>query len=128
MKIIENKKNMKATLNMVNEWWREPESVCKEFWEARVALLYKKGDTSKFENYRPISLLPLCYKVFAQALLTRLKDGGTDDFILWETQFGFRRGRGTVDALFLARRSLEESRGCEGWQACDVSTGLGEGV
>ncbi len=41
---------------ILNDWWREVE-VPEEQLRARVVLIYKKGDTSKYENYRPISLL-----------------------------------------------------------------------
>ena len=57
---------------------------------------------------RPISLLDIGYKLFAVILLNRLKAAGADEQ-LWPTQFGFRKGRGTGDALFLARRAVERA-------------------
>ena len=60
------------------------------------------------DNYRPISLLSLAYKVFASMLLRRLKDGGTDALI-WPTQFVFKSGAGTADALFVVRRLLDKT-------------------
>ena len=44
-----------------------------EMKEAIVACLYKKGDPAMPENYRPISLLPIAYKIFASILLASLK-------------------------------------------------------
>ena len=41
-------------------------------------------------------------------LLSRLKAGGAEDFI-WPTQFGFKSGRGTWDAIFVALRMLEQA-------------------
>ena len=80
-----------------------------EAWhEARVATLFKKGDVADCGNYRPISLLPIGYKLFANILLKRLKDAGAESRI-WPTQFGFRSHHGTMDAIFLARRLIEES-------------------
>eukprot|EP00959_Pyramimonas_sp_CCMP1952_P306210 6408546-Pyramimonas_sp.AAC.1 len=38
----------------------------------------------------------------------RLKDAGAKDKI-WPTQFGFRSKRGTSDAIFVARRVLEDA-------------------
>ena len=46
--------------------------------------------------------------MFAIILLKRLQDAGADH-CLWPTQFGFRRRRGTQDALFIARRQLERA-------------------
>ena len=40
-------------------------------------------------------------------LLRRLKAAGVED-MLWNTQFGFRTGCGTGDAIFIARRMIEQ--------------------
>ena len=44
----------------------------------------------------------------AALLLHRLRDASVDQH-LWKRQFGFRAGRGTVDALFVIRRLLEKA-------------------
>ncbi len=72
---------------------------------ARVVLIYKKGDTSKYENYRPISLLNTLYKLFAAILQRRI--AAKLDKHLQKTQFGFRRNKGTADAVYLVRRVAE---------------------
>ena len=36
-------------------------------------MLFKKGDTAECDNYRPISISPIGYKLFAAILLQRLK-------------------------------------------------------
>ena len=71
-----------------------------------MSTIFKKGDPSDCNNSRPISLIQIGYKLFAQTLLNRLQSAGVDD-LLWNTQFGFRRGRGTSDALFVIRRAME---------------------
>ena len=78
------------------------------YHDARVALIFKKGDVADCANYRPISLLPVGYKLFASVLLQRLKDAGAESS-LWKTQFGFRSKHGTLDAIFLARRLSEHA-------------------
>ena len=98
-----------------NRW---PTLLCQKCWSAgyvpeawhksRVAMIFKKGDVSEPGNYRPISLLPIGYKLFASILLSRLKDAGAESRI-WETQYGFCSGRSTFDAVFLARRLLEQN-------------------
>ena len=65
-------------------------------------------DTSTCEIYRPISLLPIGYKLYASILLQRLKTAGAEERI-WKTQLGFRTSCGTRVALFLARRRLERA-------------------
>eukprot|EP00959_Pyramimonas_sp_CCMP1952_P321078 6719190-Pyramimonas_sp.AAC.1 len=41
-------------------------------------------------------------------LLERLQQAGAE-YHIWRTQFGFRSGRGSGDAIFLARRILEDA-------------------
>ena len=84
-----------------------------DWHKAQVAMVFKKGDPSLCDNYRPISLLAIGYKLFAAVLLDRLRNAGAEEQ-LWPTQFGFRRERGTNDALFVARRCLERA-----WSAKD---------
>ena len=83
-------------------------SVPDSWHQARVAMIFKKGDPSVCGNYRPISLVNIGYKLFAIILLNRLRSAGAENRI-WPTQFGFRRHRGTGDALFVARRIIEDT-------------------
>ena len=52
-----------------------------------VVLIHKKGNTSDNKNYRPISLLPIMYKVFSNILLQRMIH--TLDFHQPREQAGF---------------------------------------
>jgi hypothetical protein len=73
---------------------------------ASVVLLFKKGDTTLPSNYRPISLLPVGYKVLAWMLQKRMQEGGAEDRIR-STQYDFRPGRSTSQALAVARRIFD---------------------
>ena len=75
---------------------------------ARVVLIFKKGDTSLCENYRPISLLNSLYKIFARIMCVRIQSVIDPHFP--PTQFGFRPGRSTADALHCCRRILTQAR------------------
>eukprot|EP00959_Pyramimonas_sp_CCMP1952_P210845 4412148-Pyramimonas_sp.AAC.1 len=74
--------------------------------EVLVAAVFKKGDVADCANYRLISPLPIGHRLCAVILLARLKGAGAERRI-WGAQCGFRSGRGTADALFVARRMIE---------------------
>ena len=66
-----------------------------------VSPIHKKGDKLDPANYRAISLLSVPGKVFSRMLLNKIKLKVEQS--LGESQFGFRVGRGTVDAIFVVR-------------------------
>ena len=65
---------------------------------AKIALLYKKGDPTLPENYRPITIIPLLYKLFAKMLYARLHS--VLDEHQCPDQAGFRPNMSTTDHLF----------------------------
>ena len=69
---------------------------------AQVVTIFKKGDTQKISNYRPISLLNIAYKLYASIIQKRLAT--YMDPMISRTQFGFRQSRSTTHALYVARR------------------------
>ena len=73
---------------------------------ARIAAIFKKGNSRDCANYRPIALLNASYKLFASILFNRLKAANVDQS-LSPTQFGFRKGSSVNHALFMARRFID---------------------
>ena len=86
--------------------------------QAKVAMIFKSGDSTDCNNYRPISLLCIGYKLLATILLSRLKAAGAEARI-WSTQFGFKSKSGTAEALFILRRLLEQA-----WETDDGAISL----
>ena len=68
-----NDRNLAQIVYIIGKWW-EGEDIPEEELRARVVLIYKKGDTNKFENYRPISLLNTMYKIIAAILQRRISN------------------------------------------------------
>lgn len=66
--------------------------------QAVITVIHKSGPTNLPQNYRPITVIPLLYKLFAKLLYSRLapilERSQTSD------QAGFRSGVSTVDHLF----------------------------
>ena len=66
---------------------------------AKVLPLFKSGDRNAISNYRPISILPIFSKIFEKLIQSRLCSFFEKEGVLFEGQFGFRRGRSTIQAL-----------------------------
>ena len=66
--------------------------------------VYKgKGDALECGSYRGIKLLDQVMKILERVLEKRIRDRVTLD----EMQFGFRPGRGTIDAIFIVQQMQE---------------------
>ena len=100
-----SKEQLELVLQMLNEWL-EGTPTPEELTCAQIILLHKKGDKNNLENYRPIFLLNTNYKIFTTILQKRLAD--SLDKHLQKTQYGFRRNRGTAQALHYVRRVMEK--------------------
>ena len=74
---------------------------------ASVVILHKKGDTADIKNYRPISLLPVMYKVFSHILLRRILH--TLDQHQPREQAGFRAGFSTIDHIHVVSQIQEKA-------------------
>ena len=66
---------------------------------ARVTALFKQGDRTNMDNYRPISVLPTVSKVIETAAHKQLYAFLESHQLLVRNQFGFRRSRSTPLAL-----------------------------
>lgn len=88
-------------LNIINECFREGKTI-GQMDTATIISMFKKGDTQNLGNYRPIALLNAIYKLYAAMLKVRIEEG--TERHLQKTQYGFRKGRSTTQALFIARR------------------------
>ena len=71
-----------------------------------ITLLHKKGDITKLENYRPISLLSTLYKLFMKIVTKR--NTKKLDFYQPVEQAAFRSGFSTNDHLHVMRTLIEK--------------------
>ncbi|CAH8549680.1 unnamed protein product [Schistosoma guineensis] len=86
--------------------WEE-EQVPMDWKEGHLVKIPKKGDLSKCENYRGITLLSIPGKVFNRVLLNRMKDAV--DAQLRDQQAGFRKDRSCTDQIATLRIIVEQS-------------------
>ena len=73
-------------------------SILKIWRKAKVIAVEKPGkDPCLAANYRPISLLSVCYKLLERLALQRISP--TVEGLLSPDQAGFRKGRSTCDQV-----------------------------
>ena len=66
---------------------------------ARVVPVYKGGEKTDPNNYRPISILPIISKIFERIAHTQLQKYFDNHNLLTDCQYGFRKGRSTTKAV-----------------------------
>ena len=69
------------------------------FKRSIVSPVHKGGDGNDVNNYRPISVLPCISKIIEKLLNKRLFNYLDKYKILSESQYGFRKGKSTQDAI-----------------------------
>ena len=62
---------------------------------AKVIPLFKKGDPTSINNYRPISLLPALSKIFERVIYNQINNYFTLNNLYYEVQYGFRSKHST---------------------------------
>ena len=73
---------------------------------AKVIPIFKKGDKSDINNYRPISILPVISKIIERALHYQLYAYVNQHNLLYNHQYGFRKQQSTeLAALELIART-----------------------
>ena len=66
---------------------------------AKIIPLFKAKNKSELSNYRPISILPSLSKVLEKIVHKRLYNYAQSHNILFESQYGFRNKRSTINAV-----------------------------
>ena len=68
---------------------------------ARVIPLYKGGDSKYIVNYRPVSVLPVFSNIFERLMYDRIMEFLTENDVLYNLQFGFRKHHSTSLTLMI---------------------------
>lgn len=66
---------------------------------AKVSPIFKKGDRNNPSSYRPISLVPILGKIIESLVFKQVSSHLELHGLFSDSQFGFRRGRSTADAI-----------------------------
>ena len=83
----------------------DEENIPEDWRYSHIVPIYKqKGDNMECGNYRGIKLMEHVMKIFERVIDERLRRVVDTD----ERQFGFRKRKGTVDAIFILRQLQEK--------------------
>ncbi len=86
--------------------------------KAKITAIFKNGDDSLPENFRPISILPVFSKIIERHIYNSLNKFLSKFNLLNNNQYGFRRGRGTTDAVLrlinFVTEAFENGESCVG--------------
>ena len=85
--------------------------ICRKVWDGEgwpqvwregiIVSLAKKGGGTRVQEYRGVTLMPTLYKIYAAVLVGRLEQEVEGKGMIPENQAGFRRGRSTVDHIYV---------------------------
>ena len=93
-----SKNFVKPLTALINSSFREG-VFPRELKKARVVPIFKTGDKSLINNYRPISILSFYSKVFEKLMYNKMYNFIEANDILYAHQYGFRRGHSTQQAI-----------------------------
>ena len=81
-----------------------------DMWKvANVTPIFKKDDKQLVKNYRPISLLPICGKIFEKIVSANLYSYLSVNGLLTKNQSGFRPGDSTTNQLLYLVNEIHEA-------------------
>ena len=76
-------------------------STFPDLWKkSNICPIHKKGNKQIINNYRPVSLLPICGKIFERPIFNSLFEYLEKYKLLSPHQSGFRANESCVDQLF----------------------------
>ena len=97
------------TVGLINETLRSgvfPEVLKR----AKVIPIFKKGDQTNLNNYRPISLLPVLSKVLEKVINKQITTKLDELHLIDDDQYGFRPGHSTEDAVIKFIDYIEKAK------------------
>ena len=88
-------------------------SIYPDIWKlANVTPIFKKGDKQLINNYRPISLLPICGKILEKLIFNQLYSYLHTKNLITKNQSGFRPGDSTTNQLLFLIDEIHQAFDC----------------
>ena len=87
--------------NLLLRIW-DSDIVPSDWKKSLISIIAKKGNLTICDNSRGVSLLPTASKLLGRILIDRLVTA------VDEKQAGFRKGRGTIEQIYILRNIIEQ--------------------
>ena len=90
------------------------------FWKkANVVPIYKKNGQQSIKNYRPVSFLPICGKIFERLLYNEIFSFFIENGLISQKQSGFKPGDSCINQLLSITHEIYKSFD-DGWEVRGV--------
>ena len=80
-----------------------------EWKKANVVSVHKKGDKQILKNYRPVSLLPICGKIFERLIYNNVFEYFIESNLISQNQSGFKPGDSCIHQLISITHEIYQS-------------------
>ena len=77
-----------------------------EWKKANVVPVHKKGDKQCLKNYRPVSLLPVCGKIFERLIFNEMFGFLIENNLISSNQSGFKPGDSCINQLLFITHEI----------------------
>ena len=77
-----------------------------EWRKANIVAIHKKDDKQAVKNYRPFSLLPICYKIFERLLYNEMLNCFLENDLISPKQSSFRLGDSCINQLLSVNHEI----------------------
>ena len=77
--------------------------------KGNIVPVYKKNDKQRLNNYRPISLLPICRKIFERLIFNEMFGFFIENDLISQHQSGFKPGDSCINQLLSITHEIYQS-------------------
>ena len=102
-------KSICKSLELILKFCFKHEKFPNEWKMTNVVLVHKKSDKQILKNYRPVSLLPICGKVFQRLIYNSLFEYFIENDLISANQSGFKPGDSCTNQLISIRHEIYQS-------------------
>ena len=81
------------------------EKIPKKWLQGIITFIYKNKDKHDLNNYRPITITNIIYKIWATTITNRMKP--YLNILTSELQTAYKDGRSTIDVLYLLNNTIK---------------------